>query len=126
VQAEFRLQRSSSEEIERGVRARKEQRKSGQPRGIRTFGSVFKNPEHELGAGRMIDTCGLKGEQIGGARFSPQHANFIENTGGATTADALALMNEARRRVFERFGVVLEPEVRLVGKVSLVPLGADS
>lgn len=126
AQAEFGLERSSTEEIERGIRAKKEQRKSGQPSGIHTFGSVFKNPDHELGAGRMIDACGLKGEQIGGARFSPQHANFIENTGGATTADALALMNEARSHVFERFGVVLEPEVRLVGEISLSPFGADS
>jgi UDP-N-acetylenolpyruvoylglucosamine reductase len=126
VQAEFQLERSSTEEIERGVRVKKEQRKSGQPSGIRSFGSVFKNPDHELGAGRMIDLCGLKGKQIGGARFSPEHANFIENTGGATTADALALMNEARSRVFERFGVVLETEVRLVGKISLTPFGADS
>jgi UDP-N-acetylmuramate dehydrogenase len=126
VQAELRLERSSTEEIERGIRARKEQRKSGQPSGIRSFGSVFKNPNHELGAGRMIDACGLKGKQIGGARFSLQHANFIENTGGATTAGALALMDEARSRVFGRFGVVLEPEVRLVGEISLSPFDADS
>ena len=126
VQVELQLERSSTEEIERGIRAKKEQRKSGQPSGIRSFGSVFKNPDHELGAGRMIDDCGLKGEQVGGARFSPQHANFIENTGGATAADALALMNEARSRVFERFGVVLEPEVRLVGEILLSPLDADS
>jgi UDP-N-acetylmuramate dehydrogenase len=125
VQAEFRLERRSKEEIERGIRAKKEQRKSGQPSGIRSFGSVFKNPAHELGAGRMIDACGLKGEQIGGARFSLEHANFIENSGGAKTADALALMNEARSRVFERFGVALEPEVRLAGEISLSPLGVD-
>ena len=70
----------------------------------------------------MIDACGLKGEQIGGARISPEHANFIENTGGATTTDALALMDRARRRVFERFGVVLEPEVQLVGQISLASI----
>jgi len=64
----------------------------------------------------MIDACSLKGEQIGGARISLQHANFIENCGGATTADALALIGLARRRVHEQFGVMLEPEVRLVGK----------
>jgi UDP-N-acetylenolpyruvoylglucosamine reductase len=121
VQAEFRLERSSADEIERGIQARKERRKSSQPSGIRTFGSVFKNPEHELGAGRMIDACGLKGERIGGARISLEHANFIENCGGATTADALALIELARRRVHERFGVVLEPEVRLVGDISLAP-----
>jgi UDP-N-acetylenolpyruvoylglucosamine reductase len=122
VKAEFRLRRSSPEEIERGVRERKERRKSGQPSGIHTFGSVFKNPEHEYGAGRMIDACGLKGERIGGARISPEHANFIENTGGATTAEALALMDLTRRKVRERFGIVLEPEVRLIGAISLAPL----
>jgi UDP-N-acetylenolpyruvoylglucosamine reductase len=122
VRAEFRLHPSTPEEIELGIRAKKEQRKAGQPVGVNTFGSVFKNPEHELGAGHMIDTCGLKGEQVGGARISPEHANFIENTGSATTADALALMDLARRRVYERFGVVLEPEVRLVGPISLPSL----
>ncbi len=125
VKAEFQLKRSEAEEIQRGVRAKKERRKSSQPSGIRTFGSVFKNPEHELGAGRMIDACGLKGEQIGGARISLQHANFIENCGGATTADALELIGLARRRVYEQFGVVLEPEVRLVGEISLPPLETE-
>lgn len=124
VQAEFRLERSRAEEVQRGVRAKKEQRKSSQPSGIRTFGSVFKNPEHEFGAGRMIDACALRGEQIGGARISLQHANFIENCGGATTADALALVDLARSRVYEQFGVVLEPEVRLVGDISLPPFAA--
>jgi len=123
VRAEFRLQRSSEAEIESGVQVKKAQRKSSQPSGIRTFGSVFKNPDHELGAGRMIDACGLKGEQIGGARISLQHANFIENCGGASTADALALIDLARRRVHEQFSVVLEPEVRLVGEISLPPVG---
>jgi UDP-N-acetylmuramate dehydrogenase len=122
VRVEFKLHPSTQEEIERGIHAKREQRKAGQPTGINTFGSVFKNPEHELGAGRMIDACGLKDEQIGGARISPEHANFIENAGGATTADAIALMDLARRRVFERFGVVLEPEVRLVGTISLASL----
>ena len=123
VRAELRLEQSSAREIESGVQAKKEQRRSSQPSGIRTFGSVFKNPEHELGAGRMIDACGLKGERIGGARISLQHANFIENCGDATTADALALIELARRRVHEQFGVVLEPEVRLIGEISLPPVG---
>jgi UDP-N-acetylmuramate dehydrogenase len=122
VKAEFGLERSSPEEIEQAVRERKARRKSDQPTGIRTFGSVFKNPEHEYGAARMIDVCGLKGERVGGARISPEHANFIQNTGDATTADALALMDLARRRVRERFGVMLEPEVRLVGAISLPPI----
>lgn len=121
VRVEFELERSSPEEIDRSVRAKKQQRRSSQPSGIHTFGSVFKNPDHELGAGRMIEECGLKGERAGGARISFEHANFIENAGGATTADALSLMQVARRRVRDRFGVLLEPEVRLVGPISLPP-----
>ena len=93
------------------------QRKATQPTNKRTFGSVFKNPEHELGAGRMLEACGLKGHAIGGAMISPMHANFIENAGGATTADALALMAEARRRAREQFGVELEHEVQLLGAI---------
>lgn len=122
VQAEFELEQSTPDEIDRLVRLNKEQRRSSQPSGIHTFGSVFKNPGGELGAGRMIDACGLKGRQVGGARISLEHANFIQNTGGASTADALALMDLARGRVKESFGLVLEPEVRLVGEIALAPL----
>ncbi len=57
------------------------------------------------------------GLSVGGARFSPKHANFIENTGSATTADVLAVMAEGRRRVLERTGVALEPEVQTLGDV---------
>jgi UDP-N-acetylmuramate dehydrogenase len=84
---------------------------------------VFKNPPGELGAGRMLEECGLKGHRIGGATISPKHANFIENADGATTADCLALMVEARRRVREQFDVILEREVVLVGGIELPPLG---
>jgi UDP-N-acetylmuramate dehydrogenase len=98
------------------------QRKATQPTNKRTFGSVFKNPSPERGAGRLIEECGLKGHAIGGALISPRHANFIENAGGATSADALALMAEARRRVQERFGVELQHEVRFLGALGLPPL----
>jgi len=98
------------------------QRKATQPTTKRTFGSVFKNPKHELGAGRMLEECGLKGHRIGGALISPRHANFIENAGGATSADAIALMAEARRRAHERFGVELQHEVRFLGPLALPPL----
>ncbi len=94
-------------------------RRSTQPTNKRTFGSVFKNPSPDLGAGWAIEECGLKGHTIGGARISPVHANFIENTGGATSADALALMAEAMTRVRERFGVELEHEVRFLGPLAL-------
>ena len=95
------------------------QRKATQPTNKRTFGSVFKNPAHELGAGRMLEECGLKGHRIGDALISPRHANFIENAGDATALDALALMAEARRRALDRFGVVLEREVELLGDLEL-------
>jgi UDP-N-acetylmuramate dehydrogenase len=99
------------------------QRKATQPTNKRTFGSVFKNPQHELGAGRMLEECGLKGHTIGGAQISPRHANFIENAGGARAQDAIALMAEARKRALARFGVVLEREVELLGELQLPPVG---
>jgi UDP-N-acetylenolpyruvoylglucosamine reductase len=97
-------------------------RKATQPTNKRTFGSVFKNPDKGPGAGRLIEECGLKGHRIGGAQISPRHANFIENPGDATSADCIALMAEARRRVQEQFGVRLDHEVRFLGPLELPPL----
>jgi UDP-N-acetylenolpyruvoylglucosamine reductase len=119
AEVEYRLAPRPLEEIKATVRDLIAQRKATQPTNKRTFGSVFKNPEHELGAGRMLEACGLKGHVIGGAMISPMHANFIENAGGATTADALALLAEARRRAREQFGVELEHEVQLLGPISV-------
>jgi UDP-N-acetylmuramate dehydrogenase len=67
----------------------------------------------------MLEACGLKGHRIGGAQVSPKHANFIENADGATTADALALMAESRRRAHEQFGVRLEHEVEFLGELEV-------
>ena len=96
-------------------------RKAAQPSGIKTFGSTFRNPEDPRAegrtAGQLLDAAGCRGLRVGGAGFSEKHANFVENHGGATTADVLALMAEGRRRVHERFGVVLEPEVQTLGDV---------
>ena len=97
-------------------------RKATQPTTRRTFGSVFKNPAAGPGAGALIEACGLKGLRIGGAVISPWHANFIENAGDATSADALALMGEARRQVARRFSVELEHEVALLGAIELPAL----
>jgi len=122
LRAELRLRPRPSEEIKAEVRDLNARRKAAQPTNRRTFGSVFKNPEHELSAGRMLEACGLKGHRIGGAQISPKHANFIENADGATTADALALMAEARRRAHEQFGVRLEHEVEFLGRLELPEL----
>src|SRR6266576_831600 len=99
-----------------GMRA---QRREAQPSGIKTFGSTFKNPDDPRAEGRsagvLLDQAGCRGLQVGGARFSEKHANFVENMGQATTADVIALMAEGRRRVREQFGVALEPEVQFLG-----------
>lgn len=99
-------------------------RHEAQPQGIRTFGSTFKNPDGRAGtlvegrsAGLLLSEAGCNGLTVGGARFALKHANFIENTGAATTADVIAVMAEGRRRVLERFGVALEPEVQTLGDV---------
>jgi UDP-N-acetylmuramate dehydrogenase len=70
----------------------------------------------------MIEECGLKGYRAGGAMISPRHANFIENADTATTADCIAVMAEARRRVHQTFGVELEHEVQFLGPLELPAL----
>ena len=122
ARARFRLEPTSPEAVKAKVAELLAQRKATQPTNKRTFGSVFKNPSPGLGAGRAIEECGLKGHRIGGALVSPRHANFIENAGGATSADCIALMAEARRRVHDRFGVELEHEVQFLGPLELPPL----
>jgi UDP-N-acetylmuramate dehydrogenase len=122
LRAELRLRPRPSDEIKAEVRELNARRKEAQPTNRRTFGSVFKNPEHELSAGRMLEACGLKGHRVGGAQISPKHANFIENAGSATTADALGLMAEARRRANEQFGVRLQHEVEFLGELELPEL----
>ena len=123
AKVEFRLEPRPTEEIKATVAELQARRKAAQPTNKRTFGSVFKNPGHELSAGRMLEACGLKGHRIGGAQISPRHANFIENAGEARAAEALALMAEARRRALEEFGVELEHEVRFLGGLELPPVG---
>jgi UDP-N-acetylenolpyruvoylglucosamine reductase len=122
ARVEFRLSPRPPAEIKALVADLQAQRKAAQPTNKRTYGSVFKNPDHELSAGRMLEVCGLKGHRIGGAQISPRHANFIENADSARSADAIALMTEARRRAWEQFGVELQHEVEFLGRIELPPI----
>ena len=119
AEVEYRLSPRPVDEITTEVAELVARRKATQPTNKRTFGSVFKNPPGELGAGHMLELCGMKGHAVGGAVVSPRHANFIENAGGATSEHCLALMREARRRAHEQFGVELEHEVVLLGALGL-------
>src|SRR5262249_22190985 len=111
ARARLRLEPRPAAEVKQRMAELLGARKATQPTTKRTSGRVSKTPPGDRGAGRLIEECGLKGHRVGGAIVSPRHANFIENAGGATSADALALMAEARRRVHERFGIKLEHEV---------------
>jgi UDP-N-acetylenolpyruvoylglucosamine reductase len=122
ARAEFSLTRRPPDEIKATVADMQARRKAAQPTNKRTFGSVFKNPDHELTAGRMLEAVGLRGHRLGGAQISPRHANFIENADGARSADAVALMEEARRRALDEFGVTLEHEVQFLGPLELAAL----
>jgi UDP-N-acetylenolpyruvoylglucosamine reductase len=115
ARVEYRLEPRSPADVRATVAELVARRKETQPTNRRTFGSVFKNPSGDIGAGRMLELCGLKGHRIGGALVSPKHANFVENVDGATSADCVALMVEARRRAHEQFGVELEREVVFAG-----------
>jgi UDP-N-acetylenolpyruvoylglucosamine reductase len=116
--ADLRLTPDEPDRIAATVRDMQRRRKEAQPSGVRTFGSVWKNPSAELSAGRLLEQAGLKGYQVGGARISPVHANFIENVGEARSSDIIALMAEARRRAREQ-GIELEHEVQMVGPIWL-------
>jgi len=97
------------------IEAARQRRRSAQPLGQPSAGSIFKNPPG-LFAGNLIEEAGLKGARRGGAQISERHANFIVNAGGATAADVKALIDLARERVAAQFGVNLELEIRLVGE----------
>ncbi len=92
------------------------QRKASQPYGVRSLGSVFKNPPGDK-AGRLVEAAGLKGRRAGGAQISPKHANFIVNVDHASAADVLTLVAAAHDAVRQQFGVDLEREIIMLGTV---------
>ncbi len=116
--ARFRLTRGCSEDQARVAEALRRHRRERQPAMRGTAGSFFQNPDRERGvfAGRLIEEAGLKGTRVGGAFVSPVHANFLTNGGEATARDLLALAVRVRDEVLRRWGVALEPEVRVVGR----------
>ena len=120
--AAFALATSDPETVKATLGDMRDKRREAQPSGIKTFGSTFKNPgdprANGRSAGQLLEAAGCRGLQVGGARFSDKHANFVENGGEATTADIIELMAAGRRRVYEKFGVELEPEVQVLGDVT--------
>jgi UDP-N-acetylmuramate dehydrogenase len=106
---------SSVEEARQGVEEHLSRRRTTQPAGESTAGCVFKNPPGNV-AGRMIDEIGMKGFNIGGARISTVHANWIVNAGGATAGEILNLIGEIRQRVREHYGTDLDLEIRVLGR----------
>jgi UDP-N-acetylenolpyruvoylglucosamine reductase len=123
AQARFALSAADPAAVKATLGELRDRRREAQPSGIKTFGSTFKNPDDARAQGRsagmLLDAAGARGLRIGGAGISEKHANFVVNHGDATTADVIAVMAEARRRVAERFGVQLEPEVQTLGPVAL-------
>jgi UDP-N-acetylmuramate dehydrogenase len=114
LSAEFTVWPGDAPALMERVRELDGRRLAAQPRG-RNAGSIFKNaPQHP--AWRLIDQVGLRGHRIGGAQVSERHCNFFVNTGGARAADVKALIDLARERVRDRFGIELELEVALVGE----------
>jgi UDP-N-acetylenolpyruvoylglucosamine reductase len=122
AEASFALAESDPADVKATMADMRRRRKEAQPSGIKTFGSTFVNPDDQRGVGRsagqLLDDAGCSGLERGGARLSPKHANFVENADDASTADILAVMAAARKQVHERFGVVLEPEVQILGEMS--------
>ena len=129
ARASFALSPAEPDSVKATLAEMRSARRAAQPSGIKTFGSTFKNPDDPSAGGKsagvLLDEAGCRGLTVGGARFSEKHANFVENMGDATTADVIALMGEGRRRVRERFGVELEPEVQFLGEVDTGPLWGE-
>ena len=116
TRVELALRQGDVAASEAAMQADRDRRRRTQPLDRPNFGSTFRNPPGDY-AGRLIEAVGLKGHRIGGALWSDVHANFVVNAGGATARDVLGLLNLARTRVKERFGIALEAEVRLVGEL---------
>ncbi|MFV2055603.1 MAG: UDP-N-acetylmuramate dehydrogenase [Thiohalomonadales bacterium] len=119
IAADFRLDSGDSEQASQKIRGLLAKRSQTQPTQLPNAGSVFRNPKQDYSA-RLIEACGLKGHTIGGACVSEKHANFIINTGNATARDIERLILEIQKVVLRNEGVLLEPEVRIVGEAQIL------
>lgn len=122
ARASFALRESAPEAVDAAVKEVRAQRRESQPLGIQTLGSTFRNPDESIGRGekaaaRLLAESGCQELRVGNARFSPQHANFIQLEGPSTAADVAQLLALARQRVHQEFGVELEPEVQVLGEI---------
>lgn len=115
LETEIKLEKGSKEEIQAKMKELMEQRNSKQPVELPSAGSTFKRPEGYFAA-KLIDECGLRGFSVGKAQVSPKHCGFVVNNGGATASEVLELMEKVSQTVVEKFGVKLEPEVRIIGE----------
>jgi len=115
VGCRLQLHRRPLPEIQKDIKQRLKVKKSTQPLALASAGWVWKNPPNDL-ATRLVEKAGLKGKRINGAEISSKHSNFIVNRGGAMAADILALMEMTRERVHAHFGILLEPEIRILGE----------
>lgn len=113
--SEFRLEKGDAGEIKAKMDDLMFRRKDKQPLEYPSAGSTFKRPEGYFAAA-LLDEAGLKGYSVGGAQVSEKHAGFVINKGGATAADVINLMEHCKKTVFEKFGVELEPEVKIISK----------
>lgn len=113
VEATFRLTPGNREQIEAEMADYAQRRRDKQPLEWPSAGSTFKRPEGHF-AGKLIEDAGLKGFTVGGAQVSEKHAGFVINKGGATCADVLSLMEQVSDVVYEKYGVRLEPEVKIL------------
>lgn len=115
LEAEYQLQRGNKVEIRAKMDELKKQRVTKQPLEYASAGSTFKRPEGYF-AGKLIQDAGLRGFQVGGAQVSEKHCGFVINKGDATAADIVELMRQVSEKVYQEFGVTLEPEVKRLGE----------
>lgn len=117
LSVEMNLRKNDLERIRGRMNKHSQWRKTRQPQNVLSAGSIFKNPAGSS-AGELIDKAGLKGTRIGNAKISEEHANFILNLGNATAQDVINLMKKAQKEVLRKFNTMLEPEIRILGRLN--------